>query len=179
MIWRCFKAQGKSSLLPEHTHTHTRRSPISSFTGLSLPIRLLSVSFYLSLIPSFFSLSWHPEMNRCCHRDSCSLSAFKQTVSKGITFTGNLPVWGEVIGIILLCPVRTGAGARPVTQVRNMTLCMWRPHASSPSQRSRLHIQNQTLLWITELIRLVAAMALFLPFVLGAENLICSGSLRL
>lgn len=105
MIWICFKAKGKSSQLSEHTNLPFTLYWASS--NISLLVRLLSLRFFIPPRSPFFSV-WHPEMNRCCHWESCSLSAFKQTVSKRITFTGNLPVWGEVISVSLLCPAHTG-----------------------------------------------------------------------
>ena len=143
MMWRCFKAEGKPSLL---------------LTGLPWTLLLGSFSPQLSPSPSSprvfsrpslsLSLSiWHPEMNRCCHRDSCSLSAFKQTVSTGITFTGDLPVWGEVISRSLLCPVRCG-WTRPVIQLRNMTSHMCRPHAIETDSSCSIAHSNPALHWI-------------------------------
>lgn len=103
MIWRCFKAKGKSSLLLKSTNL-----PFTLYCTFSHHLSSSSsfIPVSLSLPHSLFLSIWHPEMNRCCHWDSCSLSAFKQTVSKRITFTGNLPVWGEVISSGLLCSVQ-------------------------------------------------------------------------
>lgn len=117
MICRCFKAKGKSSLLLKSTNL-----PFTLYCTFSHHLSS-STSFIpvsLSLPHSLFLSIWHPEMNRCCHGDSCSLSAFKPTVSKRITFTGNLPVCGEVMsfGFFVFPP------ASSVTEMRITTSLM-------------------------------------------------------
>lgn len=138
MIWRCFK--GKSSLLLKTPISHLLFTELSLIISLSLTH---TISFFISPSFALFSSLWHPEMNRCCHRDSCSLSAFKQTVGKRITSTGNLPVWGEVISHSLLCPVRVGNGIHPVTKEYDLT------HAHTFSYTLKVP------LWITDSIRLL------------------------
>lgn len=106
---------------------HAHRSPLRLFAGLALRIShhpsASSLPVSLSLPRSLFSCVWHPEMNRRCHRDSCSLSAFKQTVSNRITFTGNLPVWGEGIGTHSRPTSRLKEPKQPQTPITIM--CIW------------------------------------------------------
>lgn len=170
MIWRCFKAKGNVA--------YCWSAPISHllFTGLSLSISLhpppLSLFLYPSLVPSFFppsdTLRWIDAVTetlvacQLLNKQLAKGSLSQETSQSEVRWSSALACYVSSVYV----------NAHPVTEVRNMT---------SRVPDSCLIILYDTFkpLWIIEFIRFGCSDSAVLHFVLNAENVIYSGSLRL